>query len=335
VTVVELATEADDTELRRLLRETPMTGRIRLTLEREPSFFAAARVEAERHHTVCARDAGSGRVLGMGSRSVRQLWVNGRPLRVGYLSQLRVAQAQVPRGGHLVRAGFRLLANTRAADEAPFDLTTIVVDNTPARRLLEAGKPGLPRYRPVEPFVTMLLPVRARGGRRGERPVRPGAGARHGHGLDAYQFAPVWSSDELQRFGPAHERSGNCLAIWDQRSFKQAVVRSYAPWLRRFRWLAGLPKPGTVLPVAALVALAMNDAEPAAFLDLLDEALAAAGGTDCRWLMLALAARHPFANLVRRRYRPLVYDSLLYLVHDPGVTVELDGRVAHVEVSLL
>jgi hypothetical protein len=334
VTTVTLASEADDAELRQLLRETPMGGRIGLSLEREPGFFAAARREAERHATVLARDAETGRLLGMGSRSVRRLWVNGEPRLVGYLGQLRIAsRARTPR--QTLAEGFRLLAATRLPDEAPFDITTIVRDNAAARRLLESDRPGMPRYRPVEPIVTMLLPVRRKNRRRGRGSGLPSTGGQLDRGLHAYQFAPVWSDAELGRLGPVRSGAGHCLATWDQRSFKQAVVRSYAPWLRRFSWLLGLPQPDTVLPIAYLVGLALDETAPGAFLDLLEEALDVAGGTDCRWLVLGLASRHPFASLVRRRFRPLVYESVLYVVHDPDVAVELDGRVAHVEVSLL
>jgi hypothetical protein len=53
--IVDLATPADDPEIRRLLRDNPMDGEIRVSLEREPNAFLAAAVEGEPHHMVVAR----------------------------------------------------------------------------------------------------------------------------------------------------------------------------------------------------------------------------------------------------------------------------------------
>jgi len=76
---IGLATAADDADLRRLLRETPMPGPIEVSLERESDFFAAARQEGGRHHTVAIRDRLTGRLAAMGSRSVYEMFVDGQP----------------------------------------------------------------------------------------------------------------------------------------------------------------------------------------------------------------------------------------------------------------
>jgi len=288
---VGFAAEADDAGLRRLLRETPMPGPIRISLEREPSYFGACRAEGGRYYTVCARDPETGRIVGMGCRTVRELYINGEPQRVGYLGQLRIAPGYRHMSRQLLRSGFALLRETRAADEVPFDITTIVGHNAAAQRVLEAGLPGLPRYRPLERILTMVIPIR-----RGQHPLPGDTDI-----IFPRQFQPVAALPP----------------VWDQRMFKQLVVRGYEPWLRQFRWLLRLPPVGTVLPLAYATRFPLDS------------------DTDCRWLAFGLAARHPLAAAIRRQYRPRVYESLLYVVHEPGTTVNLDGRLAHVEVALL
>jgi hypothetical protein len=301
---IDFATTADDAGLRRLLRETPMPGAIQVSLEREPSYFAAAQAEGGRHYTVCARDAATGEIIAMGSRSVRELYVNGIPQLVGYLSQLRVAPSCRHLSRSLVRRGFALLRETHALDEAPFDITTIVAGNDTARRLLEAGLPELPRYTPVERIWTMLLPVRGSA----QPPV-----------------APLRIADEPapcpRQFSPVESCPG---PVWDQRAIKQIVVRGYSPWLRRCRWLLRLPPVGSVLPVAYLTRFPFTADD-----------FTTARPQGCRWLAFGLSARHPLAEVVRKRYRPAVYESTLYIVHDLGTTVALDGRISQVEVALL
>ncbi|HUJ71986.1 MAG TPA: hypothetical protein VLZ30_07060 [Verrucomicrobiae bacterium] len=304
--VIGLATQADEAGLRRLLRETPMPGPIQITLEREPDFFAATQQEGGRYYTAAIRDRQTGQLVAMGSRSVRKLFVNGHPRRIGYLSQLRIAPEHRRHSRQFLRMGFDLLRQTHAEDEMPFDITTIVADNEVARRLLEAGLPGLPRYTPVERILTMLLPVRGPASR---APSLPGTTG----GAPILQFAPV----EIP-----------CSGVWDQRMFKQIVVRGYSPWLRRCRWLWRLPAVGTVLPVAYWSCPSLTN-------DDLDAARAAAREKGCRWLAFGLSERHSLVDVVRRRYRPRVYKSILYVVHEPDTTVELDGRIAHVEVALL
>ena len=41
---VELATSADDADLRRMLRENPMPGAISVSFEREPNYFIGTKV---------------------------------------------------------------------------------------------------------------------------------------------------------------------------------------------------------------------------------------------------------------------------------------------------
>ena len=135
---VELARPEDEPALRRLLREAPMPGRVKLSLEREPDYFFAADVEGETSHVVIARDTRLEEIVGIGSRSVRPRYVNGRLTRIGYLSQLRVAERCRGQRRILVE-GYETLDRTRCAEEASFDLTTILADNTTARRLLTAG----------------------------------------------------------------------------------------------------------------------------------------------------------------------------------------------------
>ena len=349
---IGFATAADDAELRRLLRETPMPGPIQISLEREPDFFAAARQEGGRHHTVAIRDRRTGRLAALGSRSVQEVFIDGQPQRIGYLSQLRIALEDRRRSPQLLRMGFNLLRQTHAEDEAPFDITTIVAGNEVARRLLEAGLPGLPRYQPLEEFVTFLLPVGRQflAGRRemhvatGSAPLLPGIlsclerfGRRH-------QFAPHWTAANIlqpERFYVALDgnRVAGCLALWDQRAFKQAVVRGYDRSLARWRPLLNLfgtrlPAVGQPLAQAYLSHVGVDGDDPRVLGTLLAAAMGDARRAGLDYATIGFAARHPLSEVVRRGYRCREYASILYAVHGDKPQV-LDGRIPHPEVALL
>src|SRR5438309_323772 len=87
-----VATRADDEDIRRLLRENPMPGRISLSLEREPDYFTDTHLPEETKQAIIARE--KGRLVCVGHCAVRQRFVNGQPRRVGYLGGLRLDAAQ-------------------------------------------------------------------------------------------------------------------------------------------------------------------------------------------------------------------------------------------------
>ncbi len=243
----------DDADLRRLLRDNPMAGEIAVSLEREPNAFLAAAVEGDRHHTIVARDAGRDRTVGMASRSVSDAFVNGEACQVGYLGQLRLDR-EYRRRPRLLAKGFSLLASLRDRHDLPFDITSIVADNTAARRVLGAGLPGLPVYRELEAFTTLVIPVwrdrRQPAG--GTFQIRAAAEAdleeiaaclARNHAR--YQFARRWTANDLRSpersrglsaedfiVATREGRVAGCLAVWNQSAFKQIVVRGYSRRLR-------------------------------------------------------------------------------------------------------
>jgi hypothetical protein len=342
---LDLATPADDAGLRRLLRENPMPGNIELAFEREPSAFLAASVEGDPHHIIVAREARSGRVVGMGSRAVREVFVNGAPCRVGYLSQLRLERGHRGRR-QLLAGGYALLRALRAADEAPFDLTSIVADNRAALRLLSAGLPGLPAYRALATFVTLVMAVKRRRSttsaslrlERGSRARMEDVAACLELNRRRSQFGPRFSAADLLspersrglrpedfQLAVRQGRVVGCLAVWNQAAFKQVVVRGYArslgyvrPWLNAaapFIGVPRLPALGEALPHAFVSHVAVDDDDAAVYQALLDGAHADAREGGFSHLLVGFVEGHPFLRLTAHRYSARRYSSILHAVY--------------------
>jgi hypothetical protein len=367
-----LATQADNAELRRILRENALEGDIRLTFEREPDFFLASSIEGDVHETLVAREKpGERRIIALGSRSVREAWINGERCPLGYLSQLRV---DAPFRAHpgLLSRGYRFLRELhQARADAPYYLTTIIEDNHRARDVLESGRMGLPTYQARDALCTLVIPTRAPQARTDGTNVRP-AGPRDLEGilrcLERYgrrhQFHPVWTREGLTDSArcrglglkdfsvvtsPSGEVSG-CVALWDQRAFKQSVVRGYSgrlAWARSaINWLGPLlrlglpplPRPGEGLAHATLSHLAVDDDQPEAAQALVDAGIRMAARSGLTAVTLGLAERNPLLSPIRRRFKGLEYRSILYQVywedgsHD---ALRADGRVPHVEIAVL
>jgi hypothetical protein len=363
----DLAAPADDPALRALLRSSPMAGEIRLTLECEPSYFDARALEGPIGQTVVGR-LPDGTLLGMGTRTVRTAFVNGRPQPLGYFSQLRVAPrlAGSPAAARAVGAGFARLRELQREAPVPFHFLSVATENHAALRLLTAGLPGFPRVRAVGDVVTYALASPRRSG-----PARPAAGdavvagswelapairrclERNG---TRHQLAPSWGG---LLFDPAHTpglqppsfrvalREGRvvgCAARWDQSAVKQAVVRGYGPRLARRLRLVNLaariggwprlPPAGERLRASFLSHLAVDDDDPAVATALL-RAIRRDGAErhdDC--LLLGLAAGHPLAAAVGRR--SVSYRTRLFVAWWPGDREPaLDGRPLGAEVAVL
>jgi hypothetical protein len=361
----------DDAEMRALLREGVMDGLIRLALTREPRFALGAEALGERHRTVIVRDP-DGRLLGMGTRSVREVFHRGQPALLGYLGQLR-ASIDV-RHLRRMRDAFHFLEATVQPDELPFDLSSIVADNAPARRLLERGLPGLPAYRPLAEAETLLLstsdPVWRRPRSPAVRQARPddrsGIVAFLQAQLARHALAPRWTDASLRErcrdLAIEHfalledDRAPGALrgvgAVWDQRGFKQAVIMGYRPWLARTRpalnpvlALLGqptLPPAGSALAMAYLSHFAMAEDDDVEGAVALVQALRRhARGRGLGQLVLTLAVDHPLRAPLARRFAGRPYRSILYAVcwqsreapQDDGDV--LGGRRLYVEAATL
>ena len=364
----ELASQADDAAIRRLLRENPIPGTISLALEREPNYFADASLPGERKRTIVAREAE--RVVCAGSCSTRLRFINGQLRRVGYLGGLRL-DASVAGRFDILRRGYELFRELEAASPADLYFTSIAADNMRARSILERGMRGMPRYEFVGEFVTLLLPTKRRS-EVGRNSVegRQATGEKtdaetlvdllNQHGQQ-YQFNAHWTTEQLRALEPLGLRLdkflvSNGAALWDQRGFRQTVIHSYAPWLARLRpalnivasmlkW-PRLPETGSTLSHAFVFPLTVElelkrtkvFAPATALVHLLQELSRTAVRLRLDYLTLGFAANDPRLAAVRKHFRAREYRSRIYVVSWPGlggVARELDGRCLGPEVALL
>lgn len=139
------ATEADDAELRRLMRETVQEGAVTLSFEREPSFFDSM-PGAMRHDTVAVRRVANGEIIACGTRMEQQVWLHGRMQTEAYLGDLRVHPSCRQFTGRVLQAGFERLRELENQRPSAITYTAIFDDNQRARHALESGRIGLPAY---------------------------------------------------------------------------------------------------------------------------------------------------------------------------------------------
>ena len=312
-------------------------------------------------------DDRTGRLLASGGRFELPVYINGEVQRIGYFGELR-AEGGLRNRRSLLLGSYRKMREFHEAGDVLFYLTTIIADNSAARRLLEAGIGDMPTYRPLEPMITFTIPVLAGSRRRPRQAVATAdstavsaiaerlasRGAR-------YQFHPAWdaatlqSADRCRDLSPGdfllvQDASGlrGCLALWDQRAFKQTVIRGYGGTLRRMRPALNLiapmlrrprlPDAGARLESAFLshVSVATDDAET--LVSLVGQACRNAAQRGLDYVMISFAGRNPLARVVRKNFPCHDYVSMIYVVYwEDGATAaaQLDNRIPHPEVAIL
>jgi hypothetical protein len=365
---VRLASAADDEEVRRLLRAHALPGDVTLTFEREPDSAIAAATEGDVHQTMVARERVDGRIAGIASRAEREVFLNGRPARIGYLGQLR-ADLRGHRVGALLDEGFAFCRTLHEHGNAAAYLTAIVEDNHAARRLLcGLRSSAAPRFVRAGGLVTLAIPsarrhrLRTPAGieiRQGSVELLPDIVACLERNGRRCQFAPRWTVDDLlsSRRTPGLEphdflvaisggRVAGCAATWDQRGFKQVVVRGYSRRLARWRGvvnLAGhylgapaLPAVGRRLEFVYLSHVAVDDDRPDVAAALVSEARRRLPA-GVSYMVSAFAEGSPMLAAARG-VRHRTYRSVLYLACWPDgqhVVDSLDARLPHPEVAIL
>lgn len=352
-----LAHPEDGPKLQGLLRDNPLSSWIRLRFERAPDYFAADRLFGRTTTVIAERGE---ETVGMYSCAWLPLFVDGEAQEIPYLGSLRVAPASRHRI-RVLKQGYRSLTALLPLERPTLCFTSIASENHEARRILEANLNGMPRYRFLGEMHTLALPT-ARG-RAGGR-LRP-ATMEEGDELAAFHnrqaarrlFAPVLDGAWLRRLDGSnglrpndfliHREGGRiraCLALWDQRAFKQTVVEGYRFPTDRLRPLyngwaaltrrARLPAAGETLRQLYLAFLALDDdLDPIA---LLREALHHARARSAEVAVLGLAADNPLLAAVTDHFPCHRYRTRIETVTPVGEReATFDGRSPQPEVALL
>jgi hypothetical protein len=363
---ITLAERVDDSELRALLRENPMNGSMQVTFEREPDFFAACAIRGNFCQVGVGRDVKSGRIVGLGTRSVTDAFVNGRPVPFGWLSDLRLQPAY--RGGTLVARGYRFLRELHGDGRVELYGTVIFQDNQTALRTVAATRAGLPAYHDLGvihcPGINLRRRKPAIAGDcdivRGRPELLPKIVDCLNRNNARKQFAPVhdvesfihgnlWKDFQPSDFFVAL-RNDHVIGVvgrWDQSSFKQTRVISYS---KRLRWTVpaanavetllgapSFPEPGQYVPFFYVSFIAIDQDDAGVFRALLRQVYNDSVGSSFRYAMVGLHERDPLLA-VMKDYSLTPFAGRLFCVcfaDGEHAYRALDGRLPYVEAATL
>ena len=290
--ILRPALQEDHAALEHLFRETSMGKSIRIGFERDPDYFAGARVQSD-EPCVWAAFEKSGRAVGLFSAGTRRVWLAGE-MKMRYLSDLRIHPDY--RGSTLLARGFRALREN-VFSPGEWAQTLVLEDNPSALEILTSGRAGLPNYLPAGRYVSWILPeqrISGPGGIKVRLALPDDLDAMQGlldQSMERRSFmamnrlselgGPVWNGLSIGDFLVA-EQGGELvgtMAVWDQSSFQRLRIQGYSNFINTLRpvWnlVANLklPPPGEILPLLKATSIACANDDPAILRVMLKAAL--------------------------------------------------------------
>jgi hypothetical protein len=356
-----LATEEDDGLLRDCIKNNKMEGAISLAFETEPSFFDALDIQGRESQVILVKDGD--KAVGFGIRSVGPRFFQGEIRDIGYLSGLRGYPKY--RNGTFLARGYRFLRELDQDGRVPFYLTTIVEDNVIARKILESGRAGLPKYTPLGTLSSSIIKPKTRRIKESHEVVR-------GEMLDLEeivdflkveggkkQFFPYYAVSDFESsrlrglsqedfyVAMDGEEVVGTLAKWDQESFKQTRVVGYDKRLNmarpliniasRFSNIPNLPKTGELLHHFYTAFPVTKNNDPEILESLLESVASDEQNQGYCYFTVGLMQDDPLREAIKP-FKPRDYNSVLYAVtfDDRHQNFNfLNGRVPYLELGAL
>lgn len=350
---IRRATAADGEACGDLFARVAMDTDLVLSVDRRHDFDALYRMHSD--HWTCWVGERDGDLAGMGTVLVRDGYVAGRPMKVGYLGDLRLAPGVRGQGllGRFYGPALQAAVDTTGARVF---LTAVIASNTRAIAALtgpDATARGIPPYTLLRPFSLRALhatvPRRARRTRVAVRRATAadipalaslldtdGRARPYGYKLDEGALRrrlATWPGLCITDFLLAVDRSGDlvgCLAAWNADEVKRTIVLAYRGRMRAVRAtyntaarllrLPRLPAPGSALAYSYVTHQAIPSGDPAILAALLDVAYADLRRSGRLFLSTCVWDDDPLAAA----YRGFVRTDLaarLYAVTPPGAPV--------------
>lgn len=348
---IRLATEKDFPALDALERDCPMEGDTSFFVYRQGDYTRVLRFFPQSYMWVAdAKD----HLAGSLSWSWHTVLVNGRPVPVGWLADMRIHPNY--RKTPLIYRLLHTAYEQGIEDGVDLTIATILKGNR-AVEVLAAGRAGFPRFVPLATYDMIQLypglPVRSRAAGLELRPATTDdlpaiCGLLNEHYAE-YQFWPGATSERLLGILDLAEgtrledyilanRNGRPVAVshtWDQGSFKKPIVENYGTYLdlvtrctrllSRFTNLPGLPKPGGILRHLWLRDLACAPGHESDLAALIRWQYRQMKGGPFHFLMAAVQVGDAMERLFRGMFRTRVTLNMW--------AVSLSGRDARSELA--
>jgi len=360
------ATRADEGILQQFCRDNPTDGSVNFCLLREPGFFSALEVEGSKNDVAVVYD--HERLVGMGLRSEKDVYINGKKEKLGTYSGVRILREY--QGSQVFLRMARIAREFHEKSDCKIYLANIFTDNTKALDAFVSPGRTHPAFRSIGNYITHIFrpdlqkPVTTHS----DHLMIRKAGQDDIEDLITFytkqgenrQYFPVYTVDHLLKDGGLlkglsadsifiawhKNRIIGTMALWDQSSFRYWMVKSYSGMLSFLRPLIntmvslrkqpGFPPPGKPVDYNIISLCCIDENHPDAFAPLLNEVLL--GIRDKRSVYAAIGFHEsdpllklfnlPAFKMVSRLYK-------VYWPEDSQFAEQIDNRNPYFELGSL
>ncbi|NSX53783.1 hypothetical protein [Parasulfitobacter algicola] len=348
------ADQGDQPAIDQLLNTAIMPGWISLSYQSAAGHHAPLWADVD-HNSIIGYHGET--PTGMASCSVFPCHFQGKRQRLAWFNQLRIA-TRFQSKPVILRDGMAAIHTHLRQNDPGWYLVSIVADNARARRLVQAGLPGFPRFEPLFRYHSLAF-----GSRRYQHPKN----VRHATAHDMTNLRNFLNQQSQHRplspyitdFGSFQnltpqdfliaEDNGTItgtVAVWQQSPEKRMIVHGYTAQLARFRPVVNLfsriinlprlPPEGHELSNAFLSFLTTCTSQIAK--DLVRAALNIAHQRGVAMATLGLAQDDKLLAPLCKAFGHRDYESVIYAVTlspDHPMPLKDDFRNSKIEIGLL
>ncbi len=293
-----LAEQEDSAGILEVLEEGYYKGGVSLLYTRRDDAYASLKKEGEGVDIILCSDAKTKKIAAVGACAYRTLYFNRQPTRIGHLFSLK-AREEYRNTFQFLHKGYDFFHEVSLSKNVPFFLMTILEENTYAVKLFEKRRTFMPDHHGLGMYEVYIFKTGMK------RPAMEGFEFKRCEKPDIrglvkfieergkeHQFFPVlteeWLEDKSGRgvsyedfyilrysSGASKGTIAACGAVWDQRHYKQYIVKEYnglykfiAPFSRVLPLLGYanmFEKPGSTLNFFTLSFWGVNEQDPGIF----------------------------------------------------------------------
>jgi len=348
----EYASKTDGTSLLELLEEKVLDTMIPLVCTRVPNAYLSYSFEGEKTILALCKESKTGEIAGLGVCIIKTLYVNGQREKVGYFEEVRLKKAY-QENQFLIPQMYQFLYNACKEEDISYYITNKTGEKTPEEELLGRKRSYMPDFIYLDDYELFICKVGI------NFKTFPGYTFRQAQKEDAQELLAFYKKTgqahdiypyinkkvfknqypglDIQDFYVLYkdEELVGCGAIWDQRSYKQYVVKHYDLWMGLLQIvspifnLVGLPKMPAVdeaLAINKLAFIAMQDNDEKVFEIFLTHLQKVA--PKCELLAIELSAKHPLFETAKK-FKLLSQKGKLYSIdfEKQGVSDLQDKKV--------
>lgn len=353
-------------ELKELLHKNPMSGEISVAFETEPNYFDSVNTGNESSRTIICEEAHNKKIVALMAYSIKKVFINGKPAKIGYLNNLRVDKNY--RGQGIISNAWDLFYKIHQQSNIPFYLTSIIKDNYQAKNALLKKKFGRPQFIKICNYTTYIINllrnkkemecdiqvVRAKKNNISEIVECLNRNGKQKQFYPFYSKEDFFNIDKLRDFkienffiAKKNDKIVGVIGAWEQTGFKQAVINSYNGKMKLIKPVFNIcskicnfsPLPPANQPMkfiyASFIAIDNNNSDT--FRQLLISIHNYCLKNKYLYLTLGLSDLDPLSKIAREFFS-IKYASEIFLVKYPDLKFDiskLDEKVPYIELATL